>query len=213
VGVSCLPQSGSSNALAVCEKLFGGEFTAEESPLVSTLANTNAVTHVPLALFNWTRIERAENWPQYHFMTSRVASTIEALDTERVAVASAFGIHVRSIGKHFSQSFNVDAERLEDIAVELHKRRGGPPGPTDIETRFLSEDVPYGLVFLLALGRIAGVKMPITKTMVSMAELIVGEDFVAWNDLVGNLDLSSESVEGLLSRVNISAQPESSLRP
>jgi opine dehydrogenase len=204
VPVSCVPRSGLENALEVCEVLFGeGGFTTEDNPLVSTLANTNAITHVPLALFNWTRIERGENWPQYHFMTPRVASVIEALDAERVAIANAFGMSVRSVNKHFSQSFNVDAERLEDIAVELHRRRGGPPGPTDMNTRFLSEDVPFGLVFLLALGQIAGIGTPITQTMVNMAGLIVGEDFAVGNDLLATLGLSSETVNGLLSRVNI----------
>lgn len=204
VSVSCLPRCDSQNALTVCEALFGGTgFTTEDSPLVSTLANTNAVTHAPLALFNWTRIERGENWPQYYFMTPHVSAVIEKLDAERRAIANAFGIDVRSIERHFSQSFNIDAERLADIATELHQRRGGPPGPTDVKTRFLSEDVPYGLVFLLALGRVARVSAPITEATITMAGLIVGEEFASGNDLIDALRLSSESVDGLLSRVSI----------
>lgn len=37
-----------------------------------------------------------------------------------------------------------------------------------------------------------------------MTELIVGEDFLAGNDLIDHLGLASSSVEGLLSRVRIS---------
>lgn len=203
VSVSCLPRSGLPNALATCQALFGGEFTADDNPLISTLANTNAITHVPLALFNWTRIERGENWPQYHFMTPRVASVIEKLDAERRAIANAFGFHVRSIDQHFSQSFNTNATRLEDIAAELHRTRGGPPGPTNVRTRFLSEDVPFGLVFLLALGGVARIFAPITEAMITTSGLIVGEDFTAENNLIATLELSSESVDGLLSRVNV----------
>jgi opine dehydrogenase len=205
VAISCLPQTAAPQALAACEALFGDGFNEEKDPLVSSLANTSAITHVPLALFNWTRIERAENWPQYHYMTPRVSSAIEAIDAERLAVAGAFGIEVRSVKKHFSQSFKAEGDRLEDIAAELHKKRGGPPGPTRIDTRYLSEDVPYGLVFLLALGRVANVNMPYTQAMISMAELIVGEDFLAGNDLVVHLELASSSVEGLLSRVRVSS--------
>ncbi len=203
VAVSCLPQSESERALAVCETLFGEGFIPEEDPLVSTLANTSATTHVPLALFNWTRIERAENWPQYHYMTPRVSSATEALDAERLTVARAFGIEVRSVKKHFSQSFKVDGERLEDIAAELHRKRGGPPGPTELDTRYLSEDVPFGLVFLLALGRVANVDTPLTQAMVTLSGLIVGEDFLAANDLIDELGLASSSVGGLLSRVRV----------
>ena len=111
---------------------------------------------------------------------------------------------MRSFKQPFSQSFKTEGDCLEDIAAELHKKRGGPPGPTQIDTRYLSEDVPYGLVFLLALGRVANIEMPYTQAMISMAELIIGEDFLAGNDLIDHLGLASSSVERLLSRVRVS---------
>lgn len=72
-------------------------------------------------------------------MTPRVSCAIEAIDAERLAVAGAFGIEVRSVKQHFSQLFKTEGDRLEDIAAELHKKRR-PPGPTQIDTRYLSED-------------------------------------------------------------------------
>ncbi len=204
LGVSCLPRSSSKITLDVCEALFGSEFSLDENPLYSTLTNTNAVSHSPLALFNWTRIERGEDWPQYHFMTPHVAAVIETLDAERLAVAAAFGWNLRSIKQKYSNSFNVQGDSLAEMAAELHKKRGGPPGPVDVKTRYLSEDVPFGLVFNLALGRIAGVSMPATEATVAMAGLILGEDFIDANDLIALLLLPSETMEGLLKRVNIS---------
>lgn len=202
LGVSCLPHSGEQQALTTCEALFGDGFTTDENALATALTNVNPVVHAPLALFNWTRIERGENWPQYHFMTPRVAAVIEQLDAERRAVAGAFGLRVRTIERHFAQSFNTQAQHLADIATELHDKRGGPPGPTDVQTRFLSEDVPYGLVFTLALSHVAQVPAPATQAIATMAGLIVGEDFVAANDLIFALRLPAESVNGLLARVN-----------
>ncbi|MFG5776406.1 NAD/NADP octopine/nopaline dehydrogenase family protein [Comamonas sp. J-3] len=204
LGVSCLPRSSQDAALAACEALFGSGFTLDENALASALTNINPVAHGPLALFNWTRIERGENWPQYHFMTPRVAAVITQLDSERRAVANAFGLQVRTIERHFAQSFNTESEQLSDIASELHRMRGGPPGPTDTQTRFLSEDIPYGLVFTLALSHVAQVPAPATEATAAMAGLIVGEDFTAMNDLIFALRLPAESVSGLLTRVNAS---------
>lgn len=204
LGVSCLPRSGEKQALAICEALFGPGFTHDENALATTLTNINPVAHGPLALFNWTRIERGENWPQYHFMTARVAAVIEQLDAERRAVASAFGLHVRTIERHFAQSFDTQAQRLADIAAELHDKRGGPPGPTDVQTRFLSEDVPFGLVFTLALSHVAQIPVPATEATATLAGLVMGEDFSAANDLIFALRLPGESVHGLLKRVNAS---------
>lgn len=202
LGVSCLPRSDQSRALATCEALFGPGFTTDENALASALTNINPVAHGPLALFNWTRIERGESWPQYHFMTPRVAAVIEQLDAERMAVAGAFGLRLRTIERHFAQSFDTQSERLAEIAAELHDKRGGPPGPTDVNTRFLSEDVPYGLVFTLALSHVTQVPAPATEATAAMAGMLLGEDFAAANDLIFALGLPAETVSGLLARVN-----------
>ena len=202
LGVSCLPRSDQALALKTCETLFGPGFTSDENALATALTNINPVAHGPLALFNWTRIERGENWPQYHFMTPRVAAVIEQLDAERMAVAGAFGLRLRTIERHFAQSFDTQAEHLADIAAELHDKRGGPPGPTDVKTRFLSEDVPYGLIFTLALSHVTQVPAPATEATAAMAGLVVGEDFAAANDFIFALRLPAETVNGLLTRVN-----------
>jgi opine dehydrogenase len=200
-GISALPAARSGVVLALAHALFGSPFVAEANALASALGNVNPVSHGPLALFNWTRIERAEHWPQYHYLTPAVARVIERLDAERIALARAFGIEVRPIEAHLVKSFGATPGPLADIAAELHAKRGGPPGPTDTATRFLGEDVPYGLAFSLALGRIAGVPMPGTATVVEAASLVLGRDLAAENDLVGPLRLSEATLPGLLARV------------
>ncbi|HWP10942.1 MAG TPA: NAD/NADP octopine/nopaline dehydrogenase family protein [Ramlibacter sp.] len=202
LGVSALPRSRTDAALALCRSLFGDLFVADPNALASALSNINPVAHGPLALFNWTRIERAENWPQYHYMTPQVAAVITRLDAERLALARAFGLVVRTIEQHFAKSFGTAATALAQIAAELHAKRGGPPGPTDTGTRFIFEDLPFGLVFNAVLGRIAGVPMPATEAIVQAGSLIVGQDLAAQNDLVEPLGIGNESVAGLLSRVD-----------
>jgi opine dehydrogenase len=202
LGVSALPQARTAAAVALCAELFGARFDGHPNALASALTNVNPVAHGPLALFNWTRIERAEHWPQYLHMTPHVAAVIERLDGERLALAQAFGITVRTVEAHFAQSFGATAARLADIAAELHSKRGGPPGPTGVATRFLAEDIPFGLVFALALGRIAGVPMPATRTIVDAASLIAGRDFASANDLLAPLGLADESIEGLWRRLH-----------
>jgi opine dehydrogenase len=202
LGLSALPRARTDEMLALCRAYFGDRFSRQDNLLASALSNTNPAAHGPLALFNWTRIERAESWPQYHYMTPDVAAVIERLDAERLALAHAFGLTVRSIEQHLALSFNTKAERLADIATELHAKRGGPPGPTDTGTRFLHEDIPFGLVFAAALGRMAGVPMPATEAVIAIASLITGQDFAAGNDLIDPLGLAQESALGLLARVN-----------
>ncbi|MFO1330495.1 MAG: NAD/NADP octopine/nopaline dehydrogenase family protein [Rubrivivax sp.] len=201
LAVSALPLSRTAAMQSLCTQLFGDRFDAHANDLAAALTNINPAAHGPLAIFNWTRIERAEAWPQYHYMTPQVASVIERLDAERQALAQAFGLTVRTIEAHFAHSFGTTSTRLADIAAELHAKRGGPPGPTDPGTRFLAEDMPYGLVFALALGRVAGLALPATQAIVDAASLITGRDFAAGNDLLQPLALERESIAGLLRRV------------
>jgi opine dehydrogenase len=201
LGVAALPAARGSEALQLCRALFGDLFVPQANCLASTLTNINPVAHGPLALFNWTRIERAENWPQYHYMTPQVAGVILRLDAERLALAHAFGLQVRTIEEHFAKSFGTTTPTLAEIAAELHAKRGGPPGPTDTGTRFLAEDVPFGLAFCEVLGALAGVDMPATRAIVQTAGLVLGRDLAAENDLVDALRLRGESRDGLLARV------------
>lgn len=202
LGVSCLPSSRATDMIRVCHDLFGIDVSSDKNPLFSTLGNTNAVSHVPLAIFNWTRIERAEVWPQYHYMTPLVAETVQKLDAERMAVADAFGWQMISVRQKLTKGYQFAAETLADAAAALHRLRGGPAGPVDVHTRYLTEDVPYGLVFTLALGRIAQIEMPATTTMIETASMILDRDFVSENELLLSLRLSSESVGGLTKRVS-----------
>lgn len=199
--MAALPLRRGAEALALCEALFGPVFSDGGNTLAVALANVNPISHGPLALMNWTRIERGEPWAQYQQMTPRVAAVIEALDAERLAVAAAFGSQPRTLVTHFAQSFGTQSARLADIAAELHAARGGPPGPTTLATRFLSEDMPYGLAFLQALANVARVPVPAVDAVLAMATLAAGENFAAANDLLGPLRLEQESVAGLLDRV------------
>lgn len=200
LGLSALPRAQAPALAALCRELFGDVFVLQDSLLATVLSNTNPVAHGPLALFNWTRIERAEAWPQYQMLTPRVAAVIEALDAERLALAAAYGQPVRSLEQHFAQSFGTRSARLADIAAELHAARGGPPGPTATNTRFLHEDMPFGLAFALALGRIAGLPLPATRSIVETASLLCGEDFAAGNPLIAALGLAHEDLAGLRRR-------------
>ena len=92
LGAAALPISETRHALALCTALFGDRFDAADSLLAVTLTNINPVAHAAMALANFTRIERGEAWPQYHYLTPAVARLIETMDAERRAIAAAFGV-------------------------------------------------------------------------------------------------------------------------
>lgn len=187
--VAAIPASEGARALAVCQQLFGDRFDLAASSLAIALVNINPVAHAGLALGNLTRIELGEAWPQYRYLTPAVARLIGALDAERRAVATAFGLSVRTIEQHFEHSFDLPRVPLAEQAALLHARRGGPPGPTALDTRFVLEDAPFGLAFTAAVARIAGIHVPVTDACVDILSVLWGLPLAAQNDLLPALDL------------------------
>ena len=200
VGIAALPTAASAAALATMRALFGDRFDGVENVLAVTLANINPVAHAALALCNLTRMEYGEAWPQYHYLTPAVARLVAAMDAERQAIASAFGLAVAPIEAHFERSFDVAPGTLAQIAAELHRRRGGPPGPASLDTRFVLEDVPFGLACNEALAGVAGAAVPATAASITLHSTLYGRDFRGENSLIAALGLRDASPAALLAR-------------
>ena len=68
------------------------------------------------------------------------------------------------------------------------------------DTRFVLEDVPYGLVFNSALARIAQVATPVTDATIALHSTLYAQDFRAANPLIEALALPTATRERLLAR-------------
>lgn len=182
--VAAVRPEETQSAIATAAALWGERFVPAESVLAAALANVNPIAHTAMALCNLSRIEHQEVWPQYHCTTPAVARLILAMDAERQALAGAAGARIPTAEAFFRRSYALTAPDLPGMMAELHGRRGGPAGPTTLETRYVLEDVPYGLVFYLALARDAGVALPVTEGAVRLASAAWGRDLAAMNDLL-----------------------------
>jgi len=185
VDVAAVPARSGAQALEACRALFGDRFKLRDDLLAVSLSNLNPPVHMANSLCNLTRMERGEAWPNYGCLTDAVGRLVEALDRERLAVAAAFGLGVRTVQDHFHLSFDLARGTVGEMAREQDKRRGGqPPGPTTLEHRYVTEDVPFGLVPLIAIARAARVPVPLHEGGVALFGARYGRDFAAQNDLL-----------------------------
>jgi opine dehydrogenase len=198
--MAVLPAARGPDALATCRAVFGDRFTLVDNVLATTLSNINPVAHAAEALPNLTRMERGESWYLFDCLTPAAARIAEAIDRERIAIAAAFGLRVRSIETHYELSYHVAPGSVADIAAAIHARDRAPPGPTSLEHRYVLEDMPFGLVFYEALARIAGIPVPVTSAAVTFASAAYGRDFRAGNPFIGALGLVDTTPAELLAR-------------
>lgn len=195
VDVAVVPESAAERGLASCRELFGDRFTLRSSLLAVALSNLNAQNHMALALCNLTRMEHGETWGQNHNLTPAVTRLIEALDAERLAIARAFDLSVRTVHEHFHHSFDLTIGPLAEMAQALAARSGGANGPATLDTRYVTEDMPFGLVPTIRLAEMAGVPAPLHEAGLRLMSALYGRDFETENDILPKLGaLSPETL-------------------
>lgn len=190
INIYTAPEKFSSTALELCTTLFDNHFVVKNSLLEITLNNLNPEIHMGMALCNITRIEHAEEWCQRKNVTPTVGQLIEALDKERIAIATAFGCSVKSVFDHYNMNKN---EKLSSIYKTLHSK-SPIQGPQTIETRYVLEDVPYGLVVIEKLGRFIGKPAPLHESGVKLFSALYDRDFTHENQLLSTLDFAELTV-------------------
>ncbi len=197
IDIATVPQSAADDAVALCTELFGDRFVQRDGLLAIAVSNLNPQNHLAIALLNLTRMERAETWGQGENVTPAVGRLIEALDLERLAIAKALGVQVRTVQDHFSLSFHVPPGSVSDMNQQMHRNGNGGFGPTTADSRYVLEDVPFGLVATAQLGRLAGVPAPLHEAGIALFSAAYGRDFTTENDLLPALGMASLSLDQL----------------
>ncbi|MFK7859229.1 MAG: NAD/NADP octopine/nopaline dehydrogenase family protein [Granulosicoccus sp.] len=192
-----LPSSRTEEAQSLCESLFGQRFVAREGLLAISLSNLNPQNHMGIALGNITRMERGESWSQGQNVTPAIGALLEALDLERLAIADELGLSVRTIFEHFHLSFHVPVASISDMNQAMHEQGNGGIGPNTADSRYVTEDVPYGLVVTARLGRLVGKPAPLHEAGIALFSAMYGRDFTAENELLPALELENVTLDEL----------------
>lgn len=192
-----VPSSYTNKAKSLCESLFGQRFVQREGLLAITLSNLNPQNHMGIALGNISRMERGESWSQGQNVTPAIGALLEALDLERLAIAAALGLSVRTIFEHFHLSFHVPVASISAMNQTMHEQGNGGTGPATANSRYVTEDVPYGLVVTARLGRLVGKPATLHEAGIALFSAMYGRDFAAENELLPALALTNVTLDEL----------------
>lgn len=195
--IATLPADAIETGERLCRELFGDRFVRRDGLLAIQLSNLNPQNHLGIALLNLTRMEKGEVWDQGEHVTPAVGRVIEALDAERLAIAEAFGLSVRTVRQHFSLSFHVPEGSVHEMNQQMHAQGNGGTGPATFDSRYIFEDVPFGLVPTALLGRIVGRPAVLHEAGIAMFSAAAGRDLAAMNDLLPGLGLEAATPDSV----------------
>jgi opine dehydrogenase len=198
VDIATLPACRVGDAVKPLEALFGKRFRSEANTLAISLNNHNPVYHVAPILCNLSRVDKKESWIFWDSITPNVARLVKLVDEERLAVARHFEMPAVTVDDYFREAHGAEGHNLHEIFQFMTKKLQGPLGPQEFNHRFITEDVPYALVFYRSLGRVAGIDMPITDSLIALASALYECDFTQNGHTLEKLGLHGLSSRGIL---------------
>jgi opine dehydrogenase len=204
VRLAALPDGDA--ALSAARALFG---SAKIMPdvLACDLANVNMVLHVPGAVLAAAWIEATGGDFTFYVagMTGGVARVMRALDDERRAVARAFGHALPSVVAEMQAIGTVAASwpDPDDLAAAVAAGEANRriKAPDSLGHRYYREDFGYGLLPFVVLAGIAGVEVPIARSLLQIGQTLLGADLAAHGRTAERMGIAGLDRDGLLNLV------------
>jgi opine dehydrogenase len=151
-----------------------------DSVLQTTLQNGNPVIHPAVTLLNTGLLERTGGDFLFYEegVTASVGRLIEAVDRERQAIAAGVGVTILS---EPALGVKQGYMREENYSTGYSTAPGflGIRGQSELDHRYLTEDVGYSLVFLTDLASRLGVPTPVMDSLITVASVVLDRDFRA----------------------------------
>lgn len=152
------------------------------------LNNVNFLIHPAPMVLNYAAVERAQGQLSImnEGMTPAVLRCMDAVDAEKMAVETAYGLEPISVD---------DLYREIGSTPDVYRKPGEPFNLKDrIWPRYVLEDVPYGTVLISSLGRLAGVPTPLCDGINHILSVAEGKDFWAAGRTAARLGLDGMNV-------------------
>jgi opine dehydrogenase len=167
------------------------------------LNNMGAIFHPALTLLNVGWIEATHGDYQFYIdgVTPSVARMLEALDRERVTVASSLGLRARTAMEWLKLAYDTTGEDLHE-AIQNQPGYYGIKAPSTLSHRYIFEDVPMSLVPIASLGERYGVSVRGMESMIRVACIIHRTDYWRRGRTVEKLGIGGLSVSELTRFVN-----------
>jgi len=202
------PANRTNEAIAELQEVYP-TIAPATNVLEAAINNPNPIVHPAAALLSVSRIEYSggEFYLYQEGMTPAVARVYEALERERLAILDRLGLKLHHYASLDARDYNL-GETLEecherilnttmDATFDADSIKAGikMKGPASMQDRFVTEDVPYGLVLLSTLGQLLDIATSIADAIINLCGAINRVDYRAEGRGAGELGLGGMSVE------------------
>jgi opine dehydrogenase len=168
------PKKQRSHACQVIDKL-DYPFDLRNSIIETALHNPNLIVHTIGGIMSIPRIEytKGEYWMYKEVFTPTIWNLINALDNEKMNILAKCGYdritYLEACASRNSAEINIEPKKVFDY----YANNNSPKGPDSPYSRFITEDVPQGLVLLESLGKELQIETPTTTALIDLASALL----------------------------------------
>ena len=179
LGVAAFPARENNRLLELLTDVFPGVH-AYPHVVACGLSAGNPILHPAGVLLNAGRVEYARG--DFYFyeegVTPGVVRAIKAVDAERIAVGARLGLTLEPVEEaYWRAGFGPRGDLWATINGSRMLTQLRAPGSLD--TRWLLEDIPYGIATWSALGAQFAVPTPVIDALTDLGAAVTGQDLRA----------------------------------
>lgn len=179
--IGIYPKRRKEEAIEKLDKL-DERFVYLDSIIEAAIHNPNMIVHTVGSVMSIPRIEIAkDDFCMYHEAYTRenihTWKILEKLDDEKMDVLEKLGFERLSYENACKYRNSLDESiDAKEVFLDYAAMDTRAKGPVKVDSRYISEDVPEGLVMLESLAKVLEVKAPIATSLIEIASAALGRD-------------------------------------
>jgi len=165
---AALPADRTAEALWTLTDLYP-QLSPSMGVLQTSIDAPGLIIHPISTLMNMSRIEQIGPYRNSHYdITPSVGRVMEGVDRERMEVARQLCRETFSFMDTMEVLYKVKGESAYDVMYQV-SAHNVQMAPDSLQHRYVSEDIPYGLVTIASIGRCIGVPVARIEAIVNIA--------------------------------------------
>lgn len=166
---------------AIYEKLpefLKKQLNPAESIVETSIGSVGMILHCTPLLLNtgWTESENHSYKYYIDGISPSIAKLLEKIDAERIEVSKQLGHEVESVRQWLKRVYKVDGDTLYE-SIQNTTAYETIEAPNTLNNRYITEDVPNGLVPVESTGKHLGLDMTYTGIIIDLASALLEKDF------------------------------------
>lgn len=197
---AAMPSVRTAETLWVLHDLFPA-FAPARNVLQTSVDDVAMTLHPITTLMNASRIEQMGPYRTHHYdITPALGRVILAVDGERYEISKRLRYETLDFFENYERDYGVTGKSVDELILNV-SAYGNMSSPDKLTHRYVTEEVPYGLVAVEAMGRVVGVPTPRTAAIIELASMANDVDYRAAGRSFEAMGLAGFDIEGLIGYV------------